>query len=122
MPARVADRVYRALIRFPLSAQVWQAVDAKVIARGDDRFRTPGAVIGELLTDLAKLRRSAVQKLACSPIEDYGVRKSAFARALTGDDDELRLWASIAVGRLGDLQAIDGLLFGFSCGAVGYPR
>jgi len=113
--ASVADRVYRALIRFPLGAQVWQAVDATAIARGDDRFRTPGAVIGELLTDLARLRRSAVPRLACSPIEDYGVRKSAFARALTGNDDD-RLWASIAVGRLGDVQPIDGLLFELAAG------
>lgn len=116
MDAWAADRVYGALIRFPLSAEVWQAVDAKVVAASDDRFRTPGAVIGELLTDLSKLRRSAVRGLACSPIEDYGVRKSAFARALSGDDDELRLWASIAVGRLGDLKPIDGLLFEFTAG------
>ncbi len=69
------------------------------------------ATIARCLAELAADPASyAAAELAALPIERYDVHPDAFAATLVSDDDDARLWAAIAVGRLGVLEPIDELL------------
>lgn len=53
----------------------------------------------------------AVEELACLPIENYDiVLPSDFGTAAARDSDDVRLWAAIAIGRLGEYGPIDSVL------------
>jgi hypothetical protein len=90
-------------------------VAARLLGPAPEEAGDPVGPHVPLLIGLAKESGdiAALRELACLPLGEYDVPLDAFDRALSSSDVEERLWASIAVAKLGDqaplLRVLDDL-------------
>lgn len=92
-----------------------RAVALHALAVGDPTAHR--GLVDLLLSRLAaEPTEPTVEALAALPIEQYAVAPDAFDAAVAHPDIAVRLWAGVAVGRLGALQPITDVVFALDGG------
>lgn len=70
--------------------------------------RGDAAGVERLLDELEGANAAgSAERLACLPIENLGVTRGPFAKALSHDDPMARFWAAVALARLGEVERLE---------------